>query len=526
MRYYAPSRLVKIEGLTLAADVSSRIVRLQYDNSSTSADMFTLTLDNSDMSLTDSALLNVGKDVEIHLGYEGDLTPMMLGEITAVEPVFPSSGGASIKVVGYDRSHRMRKNRPGRYTFQNHNDTAIAARIAAENLLIPVVDPAPTPPRESVQQTGSDWALLSELAKRNFFELNVWWDKLYFRFPRPQTEQVVLEWGKNLSSFSPRLSTSEQRGVQVLRGYDHELAQVIEAVLPAIAVGDDIEAIVDRLGDELLQQLVSLGRHISRGGRVSNYAEAQTVAKSLLLEILEGLYEGSGSTIGIPDLKAGETVEIRGIGKRYSGIYTLSRVSHTVDRSGYRTSFEVSQKWNESIVGSLRRKIRNSPDTEEQESFNHVMIGEVQSIRDPRGLGRVQVHLPTLSGSNTSAWAPVATMMAGNNAGTYFIPDERDKVLVAFADGDINKPFVIGGFWDQQHRPPESNASGQNPKKVIRLKSGMKIEFDETEGAEKLELVVGGSRITLDSATGDIIIEARNNVVIKSGASGRIDLNP
>ena len=30
-----------------------------------------------------------------------------------------------------------------------------------------MVDPAPTAPRESVQQTGSDWAFLKELAKRN-----------------------------------------------------------------------------------------------------------------------------------------------------------------------------------------------------------------------------------------------------------------------------------------------------------------------------------------------------------------------
>src|SRR5207237_9454917 len=96
----------------------------------------------------------------------------------------------------------------------------------------PLIYPAAMPARESVQQTGSDWAFLKELADRNFFEVFVRWDKLYFRFPRPQTEMTTLEWGRNLSSFSPRLSTSAQAGIQVLRGYDYKLGQDMLTILP------------------------------------------------------------------------------------------------------------------------------------------------------------------------------------------------------------------------------------------------------------------------------------------------------
>jgi len=87
------------------------------------------------------------------------------------------------------------------------NDSVIAAQIALEAGLIPVIDPSPFF-HKKLTQTGSDFAFLKDRARANFFDVYVHWDKLFFRFPRPQTEAYVLQWGKNLSSFSPRLSSA------------------------------------------------------------------------------------------------------------------------------------------------------------------------------------------------------------------------------------------------------------------------------------------------------------------------------
>ena len=84
--FYRPDFAVKIEGLTLAADVRNATRSLSYDNNIDTADMFTLQLDNAGLRFCDSALFDVGKDVEIYMGYEGELHPMMLGEITAINP--------------------------------------------------------------------------------------------------------------------------------------------------------------------------------------------------------------------------------------------------------------------------------------------------------------------------------------------------------------------------------------------------------------------------------------------------------
>ncbi len=519
--FYAPDFSVKIAGLTLAAEVRGAVRSITYDNNIDAADMFTLQLNNADLSLTDSTLFDVGKSVEIHMGYAGSLQPMMLGEITAVSPSFPEGGAPSLSVTGYDKSHRMRHNSPPGKTFTHLNDSLIAAQIAAENGLVPIVDPTRTV-REKSPQLGSDWALLQELADRNHFQLFVHWDKLFFRLPRPQTQMVTLTWGKNLNSFNPRLSTAGQVGIQEIRSYDHELAQTIVAVLPAIALDTDLDDIIERLGSGFVNQLTSLGRYVIRDVKVSDYFDALTLAKSILQQILEGLYEASGACIGMTELRAGDLIEVRGVGKRFSGKYRLSRVTHTIDESGYRTSFEVSQKASALLLQSLRKKLVDSPPPNKQPKQESVMVGIVRNnVGDPKGLGRVQLSFPEFSEVNLSEWARVAGFMAGGGSrpadswGSYFLPDIGDEVLVAFEHGDFNRPVVIGSLWNGKARPPETN-EGKNARKLLKTKTGMQILFDETSGQENLTIKdKAGSTITL-KADGSISITAPGNIELKS----------
>ena len=312
----------------------------------------------------------------------------------------------------------------------------------------------------------------------------------------------------------------------MLRGYNYKLAQDIVAILPAVAIGGDLDDIIERLGSSFLQQLASLGRYVVRDAKIENYLDALVVAKSLLLQLLEGLYEGSGSCIGMPQLHAGGYVQIWGVGKRFSGRYKLSRVNHTIGAEGYTTKFEVSQNANSALMQSLRKKLNELPSPNGQKSENGVLVGKVMNNLDPENLGRVQLAIPSLSDLNLSNWARVCAPMAGTTAGAYFLPDIGDEVLVTFEHGNIDKPIVLGGLWNGKSRPPALNL-GLNEKKVIRMKSGLQITFDDTPAAGGLKIEDGkGSSITLDQVTGNVTIQALNNVIIKSGPAGKVQLNP
>ncbi len=152
----------------------------------------------------------------------------------------------------------------------------------------------------------------------------------------------------------------------------------------------------------------------------------------------------------------------------------------------------------------------------------------VTDVQDPDNQGRVQIKLPFVEesdGSSALAWARLATMMAGADRGTWFIPEVNDEVLVAFTAGDPRRPVVIGALWNGVDNPPETMDSANNVRSVTS-RSGHKLTFDDTAGAEKVEIKTnGGHTFTLDDAAGGTVTLAHSNgATIKIDAAGNIEI--
>jgi uncharacterized protein involved in type VI secretion and phage assembly len=157
--------------------------------------------------------------------------------------------------------------------------------------------------------------------------------------------------------------------------------------------------------------------------------------------------------------------------------------------------------------------------------FYGVYPAVVTDVVDPNNQGRVKVRLPWSpdpGNSSYEAWARIATMMAGNNRGTWFIPDKNDEVLVAFEGGNPRRPYVIGALWNGQDAPPEQmDGAGDNNVKTILSRQGVRITLDDTDGAVKLRLETpGGQSIVLSDADNSIVAEDSNGNTIKMDAQG------
>lgn len=518
--FYAPRFDIKISGVTMAADVAEQVLSLSVETDLDLAGSFNLNLRNPDNVLLDSPLIDLGKTVEIHLGYGTALEPAFLGEIASIEPSFPKDGPPTIKVSGYDKSHRMRRNQPKPTEYKFMPDTLIAAQIAVENGLIPVVDPTPGPLEKKVTQTVSDMAFLKSRAERYFFDVYVEWDRLHFQLPRPQTAAYVLEWGRNLSSFEPRISAAGLAGLQMIRGYNQELAQTVVAA--AVAADVDPGNLLERLGSSAVDLLTSLVRSGIRRHSVDNPLSALQLARAVLSDLLEGLYEGQGTCIGLPGLTAGKYLEIRGVGKRFSGTYRVRKVTHRIDDNGFGTEFSITARSHSSLLGLLRKQLVQEPPPNGAEPFYGVVLAKVEEnyelvdLPPEVPLGRVQVSYPGLSDDFTSGWAPCVRPMAGDGMGFYALPQKGEQVLVAFEHGDLTKPYVLGSLWNVGESPPEKN-DGTNSRRVIKSKAGHTIVFDDT--ADVGQLVIKdklGSSITLDAGDGSITISAKGKLKLEA----------
>lgn len=149
----------------------------------------------------------------------------------------------------------------------------------------------------------------------------------------------------------------------------------------------------------------------------------------------------------------------------------------------------------------------------------------VTDIADPDGQGRVRVRLPwapDADGRRYEVWARLATMMAGNDRGTWFVPDPDDEVLVCFEAGDPRRPYVIGGLWNGRDAPPEDmDGGGENNLKVIRSRNGVKITMDDSAGRERLEVETpGGQSVELKDGPGTLILKDQNGNTVTLDAGG------
>jgi uncharacterized protein involved in type VI secretion and phage assembly len=153
-----------------------------------------------------------------------------------------------------------------------------------------------------------------------------------------------------------------------------------------------------------------------------------------------------------------------------------------------------------------------------------VVIGIVTNNEDDEGMGRVRVRFPWRGDSG-------ATLMAGDDRGTFFLPEVDDEVLVAFDHGDINHPYVIGSLWNGVDTPPETNADGKNNIRTIKSRSGHEIIFDDNheQNREKIEIHTNaGHTILLDDSAGAEKIEIKdktdNNKIIIDSVQNSINI--
>lgn len=136
-------------------------------------------------------------------------------------------------------------------------------------------------------------------------------------------------------------------------------------------------------------------------------------------------------------------------------------------------------------------------------SIEGVAVGVVTDNEDPEGMGRVKLEFPWRDASDESYWARIATTMAGEDMGTYFLPEVGDEVLVGFENGDVSHPYVLGALWNGKQTPPEDNADGENDVRQVKSRSGHVLTFDDDDTKGKVEIETSaGHRIVLDDSSG------------------------
>ena len=148
--------------------------------------------------------------------------------------------------------------------------------------------------------------------------------------------------------------------------------------------------------------------------------------------------------------------------------------------------------------------------------MNGVYIGIVaNNTLDDKA--KIEIQLPDVMG-DVVVHARIATLLAGDQYGCFFLPEINDLVLVAFEKGCGDDPVIIGSILSTKDQAPDANSNGENNLKVIKTRGGNEIRFVDEKGKEKIEITNdeskiiierAGKKITIDSPDGEILITGK-----------------
>ncbi len=529
---------ITLEGQPLSEEVLGRLRAVSVDQHAHLPDTFLIRLMDTDLKMLDEGPFDLGKRLKIEAeNAEGEKSTLLEGEVTALEPDFQEGMLAELVVRGYDFSHRLYR-QPRTATYLNVKDSDLAEQIARQANLQAQTEPTTAVYEHVFQHNQSDLRFLRERARRIGYECFVQGNTLYFRKP-PASGQpaVTLTWGQDLHTFAPRMSVAEQVEEVVVRGWDPARQQSIVGraqqggLYPAIGESKDGAAWAGSLGG---------GKKVVVRQPVSNQEEANTLAEALLNEISGAFIQAEGRAFRRPDIRAGEKVQIEGVGQRLSGAYLVTQARHTFTPSGLQTTFRAQGVRSGLLQDALRPKSAAPP-------WGGVVTAVVTNADDPDKVGRVKIKFPWLSDDAESFWVRLAAPGAGREAGLCLIPAVGDEVVVAFEQGDFNRPVVLGGLWSSAQKPPPATtqADGEMPKaqswrsrsghaivmmdnaenKVsVKTAGGHALTLDDAN--KKIEVVSsGGLKVVLDDNTSKITLESGGDVEVTARGNLKVQAN-
>ncbi len=462
------------------------------------------------------------------------LESIITGEITALETSYDRDGESYFIVRGYDIMHRLRRGRKTR-TFLNSTDSNIVTKILTEaGFCKKSVASTSAQYPYVLQNHVSDLSFLQARARCSGYRLTVdaGGTLRYTKQSESLGNGATLTLGENLWQFRPSINAADVVGSTVATSWGSETTSTRQLTGNATV---NATGLPSGLSSKFSTAKSAFGGTAKASTILALNAssDATAVATALAERVRAKFVRAEGTCLGDAKVNAGLKITVKNAGTSYSGQYVVTATTHSFDAGGtYETEFLVSSSAEDTLMSLLDEGTRD--DELIPGRMDTVVTGMVTANEnDPNNLGRVKVKFPWLGKANgadvESTWCRLATPFAGAQSGMLFLPEVNDEVLVAFEQGDVNRPYVLGSLWSNTNQPPLANnvaaAQGKVNKRVIKSRVGHQIILDDTQGAEKITVIdkTNKNSIEIDASQNSITIKANGPINLTS-ASGDVSI--
>ena len=161
------------------------------------------------------------------------------------------------------------------------------------------------------------------------------------------------------------------------------------------------------------------------------------------------------------------------------------------------------------------------------------MIGKVKQLdQDPDNNYRIRVSLPIMQNDSDGVWARLASFYATSSAGSFFIPEIGDEVLVGFLNENPADPVILGSMYNGTNKSP-NDLTKDNYIKALITKALNKIEFDDenkvvtitTPGNNQAIFSDKDKSVTVQDQNSNSIVLNNDGITIKDKSGNKIVLS-
>ncbi|MFC3959400.1 phage late control D family protein [Halovivax cerinus] len=328
---YSPRFTVEVGGQRFQ-EPGGRIADLVVETSFEGADRFSFTLNYPfDEELDEFAGLSwddfeIGTDVDISMGYgnDGQLTSLLSGKIQSISGEFTVDRGPSVQVAGYGLLwETMQGTRSDSWSETTIGD-AVEDVLSSYAFSSVEVERADIKREKLIQDGTTDYRFVQDLARTYGFEFYATRETVRF-VPRStavdEKPAVELWYGEALHDFFGECTQQKQEYQVEVRAWDVGKREEITATAGSASAAN-----------KAVFRVPAMSRD-----------EAKRIAETKHGQYSDGIISGHGEADGIPEIRAGETIELAELGSRFSGRYHVTKATHRMGASGYRTTFEAAE---------------------------------------------------------------------------------------------------------------------------------------------------------------------------------------
>lgn len=251
--------------------------------------------------------------------------------------------------------------------------------------------------------------------------------------------------------------------------------------------------------------------------RQASELEASAWANASLLRMRLSALKGSVSFQGNGTVLPGKMVLLEGVGARYNGNAFVSSVNHQIADGSWKTTVEFGL---DDLPIAEQGNFNSLPVAGQLPAISGLQIATVKNLfEDPQSLHRIQLTINSSAENQTGTWARVSNFYATADAGSGFLPEVGDEVVVGFVDSNPRYPIVIGSLYSSLKAPAHPAKDNNNFIKSIVTKGKLKISFDDEKKVMTLE-TPAGNVVTLDDENKKTVISDQNGNVITMDPSG------